>query len=132
MVEIRTLLITKNDGSELQIDIPVTYKVTFGPAFVGGSEKITGRIPMALRIYETDKMQLAIFTDVSSFRDMAIPIRQKKVNTQTKDGFVECEGVRKRTTFQATTFDWVNPDESDKPKLIERPTDIEIFGKEEE
>lgn len=126
----RTLLITKTNGDEVQIDIPESYKVTFGPAFVTTKEEISGKkVPMALRIYESDKMQLAIFTDVVGFRDMAIPIRVKQIKNQTKQGFVECEGVRKHTTFTATTSEWVNPDATteEKPKLISRPADSEMF-----
>lgn len=125
--KMRTLLITQKNGDETQIDVPETWKITFGPAVVG-MPKSEGRVPMALRIYETEKLQRAIFTDVTSFRDMSIPIRVKKVNVQEKDGFMECEGVRKRTTFQASTTEWINPDEEveDKP-LLTMPTDAEMF-----
>lgn len=90
---------------------------------------------MALRIYETDKVQLAIFTDIVGFRDMAIPIRVKEIKIQEKDGFMECDGIRKRTTFQAKTHNWVNPDreeEEDKPKLLGMPQDVELFGEKTE
>jgi len=126
-----TYLITKTDGSEFQIDIPSAYRVTFGPAFVGGGPQVNGKIPMALRFYESEKAQRAIFTDVASFRDMSIPMRIKQVKTQTKHGFVEFEGVRKQTTFQASTSEWIDPDNSDdKPKLLNMPTDAEILGEE--
>lgn len=125
----RTLLIKKKDDTELQIDIPEEWKVTFGPA-AAGIARSEGRVPLALRIYETEKLQRAIFTDVESFRDMSIPIREKRINTQTKDGFVEVDGARKRTSFQAQTMEWVNPD-GDEPKtnnLIDMPSDQEIFN----
>ena len=129
-VETRTLLITKRDGEEIQIDIPATYKVTFGPAFITSKAYVGGKqVPMALRVYESDKMQLAIFTDVVSFRDLNIPMRVKQVKTQEKDGYIECEGVRKRTTFSATTSEWVNADAGPVgPKLLQMPQDEEIFG----
>lgn len=132
--EIRTLLVTKGNGEEFQIDIPKTWKVTFGPVCAGSNAsqetRSKGNIPMALRVYESDKCQRAIFLDIISFRDMDIPIRVKKANVQEKEGYMECDGVRKRTTFQATSFDWINPDEVvDKPKLLDTPTDVELFGK---
>lgn len=134
--ETRTLLITRRDGEEIQVDVPVDWKVTYGPAAVGIalSERNGKSIPMALRIYETEKMQRAIFTDVVSFRDMSIPIRVKKVNVQEKDGFMECEGVRKRTTFQASTVSWVDPDSSEPSENLPKigmPTDKEIFVQED-
>lgn len=127
-METRTLLIKQADGTEIQIDIPVDWKVTFGPAALG-IEKHSGRVPMALRVYETEKMQRAIFTDVVWFRDTSIPIRIKRVNTREKEGYVEYEGARKRTSFRATTTEWVNPDEDDgEPKLIQMPSDQELFN----
>jgi len=124
----RTLLITSKDGTETQVDIPDGWFVTYGVAAVG-IPKSDGRIPMALRIYENKDHQRAIFTDVINFRDMAIPIRVKKVNTQEKDGFMECDGVRKRTTFQAKTTSWINPDEPETGKpLLGMPDDSEMFS----
>ena len=126
----RTLLITQKDGTEFQVDIDENWKITYGPAVVGyGSKAVDRNVPMALRIYETERLQRAIFTDVISFRDMSIPIRVKQENVQTKDGFTECEGIRKRTTFQATTHEWVDPDAEESsawPKLT-MPKDSEIF-----
>lgn len=130
--ETRTLLIQKRDGTEIQIDIPVTWKVTFGPAVVGSSERNGQKMPMALRVYESEKMQRLIFTDVEGFRDMSIPIRVKKVRVQEKDGYIECEGARKRTTFQASTVEWVNPDKAEEsnfnPNQLQMPSDEEVYG----
>ncbi len=129
----RTLLIKQGDGTELQIDIPDTWKVTFGPAARGESAPSKGhgmKMPMALRLYESEKKQRAVFTDVVSFRDMAIPMRVKTVNVQEKQGFMECEGTRKQTTFQAKTVSWINPDDPDAPigPLLAMPDDDEMFN----
>jgi len=125
----RTILIKRKDGSEIQIDIPEEWKITFGPAVVG-TPKIEGKMPWALRIYETEKLQRAIFTDVESFRDMSIPIREKRVHIQEKQGYVEVDGSRKNTTFQARTAEWVNPDEEAPAaeNLLPLPPDTEMFG----
>ena len=124
----RTLLIKKKDGQEIQVDIPEEWKITFGPIVVGAS-KTDGRIPIALRIYETEKLQRAIFTDVESFRDMSIPIREKRIDVQQKDGVIEVDGNRKRTIFEARTSSWVNPDEEvSSASLLQMPKDAEIFG----
>lgn len=131
----RTIQITKSNGDEIQVDIPASWKITFGPAVTGNGKTLAdGRrvMPMALRLYETDTQQRAIFTDVISFRDLSIPMRVKQVRVQEKDGYTELDGVRKRTTFQAKTHEWVPADdikEPDKP-LLGMPKDQEIFGKE--
>ena len=90
--------------------------------------RYTNKIPVALRFYENETKQRAIFTDVVSFRDMSIEIQEEIVNTQTKDGYVECDGVRKRTTFEASTREWVNPDTYEDNKLLPAPpSDEEIY-----
>lgn len=125
----KTLLVTKKDGSEFQIDIPEEWKVTFGPAAVGMSKVMAGeRMPLCLRIYESETLQRAIFTDIVSFRDMSIPIRVKQINVQEKHGYVEFDGKRKQTTFQATTSEWVDPDIAIEPeaKLLDIPSDKEM------
>jgi len=130
----RTLLVERRGGEEFQVDIPSGWKVTFGPLAVSNGPK-TGngpQMPMALRLYESDNCQRAVFTDVVSFRDMSIPMRMKKVNVQEKHGVIEFDGVRKATTFQATSVDWINPDNTDQPKQLERPTDAEMFNETEE
>lgn len=131
--ENRTLLVTRSDGEEFQIDIPKDWSVTFGPAAVG-IPKVEGKVAMALRIYEGDTKtgkQRAIFCGITSFRDMAIPIRVKKIDIQEKEGFMECDGVRKRTTFQARQQAWVNPDadpETSSNALLNMPQDDTMFN----
>ena len=133
---IRTLLIKQEDGSEIQIDIPETWKVTFGPAHIGETVKSSssGKVSMALRVYESEKMQRAVFTNVLWFRDMSIPVRVKKINVQEKEGYMEVDGAKKKTIFQAKTSVWVDPDNEegqsqDFPQL-KAPSDQEMFGGE--
>lgn len=126
--QMKTYIIHHEDGTKRRITVPEDWKVTFGPAARGANKSTSGttyKIPMALRFYESETKQRAIFTDVVSFRDASIKIEEERVNTTEKDGFMECDGVRKRTRFQATVKEWVNPDETkDTPAL---PTDTEMF-----
>ena len=125
----KTLLITKKNGSEVQIDIPEEWKVTFGPVAPNTARNDSGNHVLALRIYESNTKQRAIFTDVASFRDMSIPIREKRINIQEKHGTIEVDNTRKATTFQAKTVEWVNPDEEPEgTKLVGMPEDSEIFA----
>lgn len=125
-----TYLITHDNGDERRITVPSNWKVTFGPA-AKGIRAGTGsnyKIPLALRFYEAETKQRAIFTDVVSFRDLNIPIQIKKKSVQEKSGFMECDGQRKATTFQATTEEWVNPD-ADAPNydLLPNPAEVDEF-----
>lgn len=110
----KTYILDCDDGTRKRITVPADWKVTFGPAASGGNKIILGerhlKMPMALRFYESEHRQRAIFTDVKSFRDASIEIEIEEVRIQEKDGYVECDGVRKRTTFQAKTKEWVSPD----------------------
>ena len=122
-----TYLIEFENGKRQKVTVPSNWKVTFGPA-AKGTEHATGRgqkMPLALRFYESDKVQKAIFTDVVGFRDTSIEIQEEVVNVSEKQGYVEYEGKRKKTSFQATTREWVNPDKvDDKPQL---PQGTEVY-----
>ena len=130
-MEEKTYIIDCKDGTRKRVTVPASWKVTFGPAAAGvnaSTERGRLQMPMALRFYESDKQQRAIFTDVVSFRDSSIKMEEEKFKVQEKDGYMECEGVRKRTTFQAKVREWINPDEEVAvPKL---PSDSSIFDHE--
>ena len=74
----RTYEIITNDGT-YRIDIPDDWKVTFGPVAIGGGKRggyDIGGGSMALRLYESEVRQRAIFTGVKSFRDLSIPVKK--------------------------------------------------------
>ena len=126
--QMTTYLIRFQNGKEQKVTVPESWKVTFGPAARGNNatSKHTYKMPLALRFYENEKKQRAIFTDVASFRDTSIQIEEKVVRKQEKDGFMECDGVKKATKFSATVEEWVNPDRIQiQPAL---PDDTEMFN----
>jgi hypothetical protein len=131
-MEMKIYLIQHKDGHRSRIKVPADWKVTFGPAAAGNHAGRDNRLqmPLALRFYEAQDKQRAIFTDVVSFRDLSISVEVEETKTQEKEGYVEYDGVRKRTTFQARTREWVNPDleTPDFPKL---PSDSELFGEDD-
>ena len=121
-------LITHEDKTERKITVPSDWKVTFGPAAKGMYKSGTQnfKVPLALRFYEAETKQRAIFTDVVSFRDLSIETEVKKISTQEKRGFMECDGERKATTFQATTEEWVNPDKIKEVKALPLVKDFDV------
>lgn len=132
-METKTYLIEFASGKKQKVTVPEDWKVTFGPAAVGISKeaRMTNKIPLAIRFYEGNEKQRAIFTDVVNFRDMSIQIEEERIDVQQKEGYMECEGTRKGVTFQATSRQWVNPDVPQKnfPQL---PADKNIFDLNEE
>lgn len=135
-METKTYILDLENGKRRKVTVPANWKVTFGPAAVGIDKAAAGmgrKVPMALRFYENKENQRAIFTDVVSFRDSSINIEEEVVNTKIKEGFVEVDGVRKATSFSATTKEWMNPDIIvDEPKKLAMPTDYEMSLEEEE
>ena len=124
----KTYHVKFKNGDEKRITVPADWKVTFGPCVV--KDRNTPRdheMPLALRFYENSDKQRAIFTNVESFRDMSINIVEKKVNVKEKEGYMECDGMRKATTFRAQTTEWVDPDD-DKQDIPLLPDDSEMFN----
>lgn len=122
-LDMTTYLIEFKNGKRQRITVPSSWKVTFGPAAAGAnSAKYVGEgrapMPLALRFYEAENRQRAIFTDVLNFRDTSIKIEEEQINTQEKQGYVEVDGKRKATSFRAETRDWVNPDSVSPDKLL--------------
>lgn len=124
-----TYQILHEDGTERRITVPSSWKVTFGPAAKGMNTKNAPyKVPLALRFYEADTKQRAIFTDVVSFRDLSIEVQVKKISKQEKQGYMECDGQRKATVFHAEVSEWVNPDEQDLEKpALPSPEQIQDF-----
>ena len=129
-MEEKTYLIEHDNGTKRRITVPADWKVTFGPAAKGDRGKSGIKMPLALRFYESDTKQRAIFTDVISFRDMSIKIEEEKVSVQEKEGYTECEGIRKRTTFQAKVSEWINPDKVQEVPAL--PSDPVMFEEQED
>lgn len=130
-MEEKVYIITHEDKTKKRITVPADWKVTFGPAArgenAGNRSGQNLKMPMALRFYQSENKQRAIFTDVVSFRDASIKIEEEKTNIQEKEGYMECEGVRKKTVFSATVKEWVNPDAIDDTKTPLLPSDREMF-----
>ena len=100
-VTIKTYLIKTSRDGELQIDIPDNWKVTYGPVSPGARNG-----ELALRIYEAETKQRAIFTGVQSFRDLSIPVRRKVTSTegfitweQNEDGESENRSVKRTSEW---------------------------------
>lgn len=119
-----TYLIEFKNGKRQRITVPSNWKVTFGPAAKGKNSDSGSslKMPLALRFYENETRQRAIFTDVDSFRDMSIKIQEEKITTKEEMGYVEMKGARKSVVMQAKVKDWIDPDSDevneDAKKLI--------------
>ena len=72
-------------GDTFQLDVPETFRVTYAPTVMG--QKGYGGSEMALRFYEAENKQRAIFVGVQSFRDLSLPLRKKVRRVEGKTEF---------------------------------------------
>jgi len=111
----KTYLIEFANGRRQKVTVPEDWKVTFGPAAAGVNKERNGyKMPLAIRFYESKEKQRAIFTDVVSFRDMSISIEEERVESKTKIGQMEIDGMRKNVNLNAHVRSWINPDDEDE------------------
>lgn len=69
-----TLLVQRDRNGDFTIQIPASWKVTFGAVNPGSGH--SGRDLHCLRIYEGEKLR-AVYCDVRGFRDLSIPMAVK-------------------------------------------------------
>lgn len=62
------------------IELPPTWKVTFGAVNPGGP--VNGRDMHCLRVWETKEKLRAVFCDIRGIRDLSIPLA-RKIEKQT-------------------------------------------------
>jgi hypothetical protein len=74
---IRTYELAFKDGGVARIDIPETWKITFGP--VAGAKGVVEGAGFAFRAWQTEGKQRLLFTRVESFRDVSLPMQVKAV-----------------------------------------------------
>jgi hypothetical protein len=104
LVPIRTYLIETSDKNALQIEIPEDWKVTYGPVTPGS--KSYGGDNYALRIYESDTKQRAIFTNVRSFRDLSIPVRRLIRSVEGESTWYEDESISSTASQTRVREEW--------------------------
>ena len=101
----RSILIEHYDGAKSLVeDIPANAKITLGPVSMGKSDYNNRDI--ALRIYTTAGNQLAVFRNVTSFRDLSLSLKVQSVKTETASLDESGPKGRKRANESQTTFEW--------------------------
>lgn len=85
-----------------RITIPSTWKVTYGPVSPGKYTEGGN----ALRIYEDDKRQRAMFTNVTSFRDMSLKTLKENKTVKGKTTWEVADDHEEHRTETETIKDW--------------------------
>lgn len=76
-IPVRTYEIVGQGNSLMRIDIPESWKVTYGP--VVGPSKDGATRTMAFRAWEAETRQRLMITEVTSFRDVSLPVTMKAI-----------------------------------------------------
>jgi hypothetical protein len=113
--EIRKYYVSCSDG-DFVIEVPSTWKLTFGAVNPGGAEAGGGRYgPLhCLRVWETKEKLRAVFCNVRGIRDLSIPLARKvSKETGSSSWTMDSEGNFDRnvkreieTAIVGDAFDW--------------------------
>lgn len=95
----------KAHGETYEVDIPDSWKVTFGYFNPGGSGGYHDK-STALRIYEAQDRQRMCFLGVSEFRDLSIPIRKLQRTAKTKSSSERSRNKRKELYDETIDENW--------------------------
>jgi hypothetical protein len=101
--EIRTYEI-RQSSERFRIDIPANWKVTFGPLAPGSKFGSGG---YALRVYESETKQRAVFVGVDSFRDLSIPYRKYVKNAKSQSQAMSSDKKRSSSSEVEFSDEWV-------------------------
>lgn len=124
---VRTYEIVTKDG-KFRIDIPETFKVTFGPVI--GAKGYDGG-GMAFRVWESETRQRALFINVVSFRDLSLPLMREAVRRFGAEEWIADDGSYTGKKAETVERQWrpadeVQPAHSTTPALNNEnePSDI--------
>lgn len=104
---IRTYEIVTANGI-IRMDIAESWKVTYGPVSPGAKSYGSGN---ALRVYESDTKQRAIFLDVVSFRDLSIPVKRLLVKHKGSEKWQSDHNGSNRQSKSVIERKWVTDEE---------------------
>lgn len=109
----KTYIIEKTDGT-IRITVPEQWKVTFGPIIGGKQAGSYGseRGCLALRFYEDEKHQRAIFTNVRNFIDTSIKVQKYAVVEEVDEKKAKREpGMYKQKDEKFVRYGWIDADQ---------------------
>lgn len=101
-------LLVMQERGEFVIQIPPTWKVTFGA--VNPGSQMSGRDLHCLRVYEGEKLR-GVYCDVRGFRDLSIPLMRKvHKETGSAEWTQDSEGNFERNEKVIAERSWAPPE----------------------
>lgn len=105
----KTYIVNYTSGKTTKVEVPDDTTVTFG-GLIPGAKCDGGSNRTALRFYQK-KNQIAVLTQVESFRESSVKVLEKQIQSASKDIEVQEAGVSKIKSVRVTTEEWKNLDE---------------------
>ena len=103
----RSILIEHSHGGATRVEeIPANAKITFGPVQPGGRAYPGDNV---LRIYTSQSNQLAVFRDVTSFRDLSLSVQVREVTVESESEDVHGPNGRRHSASSQTHGRFVQP-----------------------
>lgn len=119
--QLKTYILELKGGGLRRLTVPANWRVTFGPLIGGQKGSYENHGVLALRFYESENQQRAIFTDVRCFRDASIPIEEQVTKIDRKVAQKMTPQGARDVHVEARVTQWVNPDvPSDTPDEFKR------------
>jgi hypothetical protein len=101
----RRILVNRRGQEPLIVEgIPATAKITF--AKVNPADKGYGDNLMALRIYTSANNQLAVFLNVTDFRDLSLKVKERKTKTELNENAERGPDGEYRKSDYVKTTEW--------------------------
>ena len=104
----RTYEIVTQNAGRFRIEIPESWKVTYGPVIGSKGYEGSGN---AFRVWESEKQQRALFSNVVAFRDMSLPMLREAVRKYGTEDWVYDDGSWTGSRADLVERQWVSPDE---------------------
>jgi hypothetical protein len=106
-IEKRTYEIAFAHGELIRVEFPATWKVTYGPVIGAAGKPAYGDSHNTLRVWETDKLQRALWAGVTGFRDVtSITVMVKAVRAFGSDTWRPDDGTYTGAKAQTVEKAW--------------------------
>lgn len=89
-----------------RVTVPDDWKVTFGPVAPGAR----GYADLALRFWEAENKQRAIFRNVDSFRDLSIPYSRQLTSKSGESSWSEDDSGYEMSEHVNIETEWISED----------------------
>ena len=128
--EMKAIIMERPEGKKRRIEIPVDYKITFGAVCPGSKYSGSGgHLGWCLRVYKSKENPVAVFTDVVSFREESLSVREQVTRSRSKRLDKHGRSGSSGGYINPKVTSWVDPDnpddDNDEEEFLRLPANLE-------